>query len=159
MPPAADASEVVSLVLGGIVLLSAIILGWRHWREYRNRPHDLAPLDQRHFARQDFRRSLGTIVLLLLGLALVIGGRMSPRVNGQANLKFVQLWSGVAFLMVVLLILAMLDWFSTRLYARRHKHRLIQEGLKIVEAELRIKMAAPRANGTANGAPLPPDRN
>ncbi len=145
MPPPADASEVASLVLAIVILLAAVFLGWWQWRDYRVRPTGLSRLDDDHFGRQDMRRALGTIVLLLLAVALFVGGRMPHEVAGKANLKFVQVWAGAAFLVVVLLILAMLDWFSTRLYATRHRERLAKEGLSIVEAELRIKTAIRRA--------------
>ena len=35
--------------------------------------------------------------MLFLALGLVLGGRMLPVINGQPNLKFVQVWSSVAF--------------------------------------------------------------
>jgi hypothetical protein len=141
MPPAAapDASGPASLVLSGLILFAAAFLGWWQWRDYRSRPRQLSPLDENHFVRQDIRRLLGTIILVLLSLAIGIGGQLPPQVGGAANNKFIQIWSGVAFLIVALLFLALLDWFSTRLYARRHRQRLTKEGLAIVEAELRIK--------------------
>ena len=156
MPPA-DASEPASLVVAGLVLVSGLFLGWRQWREYQTRPKDLSQLDENHFGRQDIRRMLGTIVLLFIALGIVLGGRMPAKWGGQANLKFVQLWAGVAFLIVVLLILAMLDWFSTRLYARRHRQRLTNEGLSIVEAELRIKTVLRRAQQEVSREDFPPE--
>ena len=138
MPPP-DGTELASQVLAGAVLLAAAFLGWRQWQDYKNRPTELSRLDDNHFARQDLRRTLGTIVMLLLALGLVLGGRMVPVINGQPNLKFVQVWSSVALLMIVLLILGMLDWVSNRFYARRHRQQLTQEGLTLVEAELRLK--------------------
>jgi hypothetical protein len=141
MPPAAanDATGPASLVLSGLILFAAAFLGWWQWRDYRSRPRQLSPLDENHFVRQDIRRLLGTIVLVLLSVAIGFGGQLPPKVGGVANNKFIQIWSGVAFLIVALLFLALLDWFSTRLYARRHRQRLTREGLAIVEAELRIK--------------------
>jgi hypothetical protein len=140
MPPAApDATGPASLILSGLILFAAAFLGWRQWRDYLSRPRQLSPLDENHFVRQDIRRLLGTIVLVLLSLAIGIGGQLPVKVGGVANVKFIQIWSGVAFLIVALLLLALLDWFATRLYARRHRQRLTREGLAIVEAELRIK--------------------
>lgn len=142
--PAADATGPASLVLAAFVLATAAFLAWRQWRDYAGRSPDLSRRDESHFARQDLRRVLGTIVLGLVAVGLALGGRMPAVVNGRANLKFVQVWSAVALLIVVLLVLALLDWVSTRLYARRHRQRLTDEGLSIVEAELKIRLARRR---------------
>jgi hypothetical protein len=157
MPPAPDASGPVSLVLAVIVLAAAGFLGWRQWRDYRTRPEDLSPRDESHFARQDLRRLLGTIILTLIAAALGVGGWMPDRVNGRANQKFVYLWAGIALMMVVLLVLAMLDWVSTRLYVRRQRRRLTDEGLSIVEAELRVRDAIRRAQRRTEGPNGHPD--
>ncbi len=50
----------------------------------------------------------------------------------------------------------MLDWISTRVYARRQRRRLTDEGLAIVEDELRARIAlqkAQRREGGTNGHP------
>jgi hypothetical protein len=159
--PANDASGPISLVLAAIVMASAGFLGWWQWRDLRKRSAELSPLDRNHFFRQDIRRFVGTIVLALLSVAIGFGGRMPHQVNGLANSKFIYLWSGVIFLIAALLILALFDWIATQLYLRRHRLRLTQEGLSIVEAELRIKLAQHRRQresleGKANGHPHPP---
>lgn len=147
MPPAPanDASGLVSLILAALVAASAAFLGWRQWRDHRARPADLSPLDESYFFRQDLRRLLGTIILALIAGAIVLGGSMPDRVNGRANQKFIYLWTGIALMMVVLLVLATLDWVSTRLYAIRQRRKLTDEGLSIVEAELRVRQAIRRA--------------
>ena len=143
--PAADASGPASLVLAALVLVAAAFLGWRQWRDYLARPAELSPLDESHFYRQDLRRLLGTIILTLIATALFVGAWMPDRVNGRANQKFIYLWSGIALMMVVLLVLATLDWLSTRLYLIRQRRKLTDEGLSIVEAELRVRLAIRRA--------------
>ena len=158
--PAPDASGPASIVLAVLVLAAAGFLGWRQWRDFRSRPAGLSPKDESHFARQDLRRLLGTICLALIAVALIVGGRMPARVNGRANQEFIQIWSGILALMVILVLLALLDWISTRLYARRHRQRLADEGLSIVEAELRVRVAIRRAQlreRGSNGHPTPDD--
>lgn len=165
MPPAAqDPSGPASLVLAGLVLIAAGFLGWRQSRDARDRPADLSPADARHFRRQDLRRIVGTIVLAAIAIGLGIGGRLPTRVAGRANLLFVQVWSAITFLIVALLALALIDWFSIRAYARRHRQRLTREGLAIVEAELRVRMeemrqaegrVGPDAHHGPNGKPRP----
>jgi hypothetical protein len=162
--PVNDASGPISLVLAALVMAAAAFLGWWQWRDVRTRSDELSPLDRNHFFRQDIRRLVGTIVLALLSVAIGFGGRMPHRVNGVANTKFVYLWAGVIFLIAALLILALLDWISTQLYLRRHRLKLTQEGLSIVEAELRIKLAQQRRHrerfdARPNGHPHPPDED
>ena len=83
---------------------------------------------------------------------------MPARVEGRVNTRFVQLWSGVVFLIAALLALAMLDWVATQVYIRRHRSRLVEEGLSIVEAEIRLRVEMRRrregrADPHANGHP------
>jgi hypothetical protein len=167
MPPAqaADATGPISLVLACLVLSAACFLAWKQRRDIRARPADLSPLDRNHFARQDLRRAVGTIVLVLLAVAIGFGGQMPHQVNGRANLKFIQIWAGVAFLIAVLLVLALLDWISTSLYFKRHRQILTHEGLSIIEAELRLKLEIERRRRDQfdgrgpNGFPHPPSEN
>lgn len=158
MPPHDDATAPVSLILAGLVFCSAVFLGYRQYREARHRPPALLPRDEKYFALQDLRRAIGTIVLLILSLALAVGGQMPTRINGKANLKFIQIWSGVAFLLVALLGLAALDMLATRIYARRQRQQIVDEGLAIIESELRSNVEARRraALHQQNGHASPP---
>ncbi len=151
LAPALDASGVASLLMAGLVLAAAAFLGWRQWRDVQSRPPALSPRDEGHFARQDLRRLLGTIILVLIAAALAVGAWIPDRVGGQVNKTFVNLWAGVALMMVVLLVLALLDWISTRVYARRQRRRLTDEGLAIVEDELRARIAMHQAQQRASG--------
>jgi small-conductance mechanosensitive channel len=151
LAPALDASGVASLLMAGLVLAAAAFLGWRQWRDVRSRPPALSPRDEGHFARQDLRRLLGTIILVLIAAAMALGAWIPDRVGGRINQTFVNLWAGVALMMVVLLVLALLDWISTRVYARRLRRRLTDEGLSIVEDELRARIAMQKAQRHREG--------
>ena len=166
MPPQADATGVASLFLAGFVLLAALFLGYRQYREAKARPPALQPRDEKYFANQDLRRAVGTIVLFILCVALAVGGKMPPRVAGKANLAFIQIWAGIAFLIMALLALALLDIVATRLFAHRQRQNLADEGLSLIEAELRAHKELQRlatshkSNGRAGHPPLPdPDKN
>jgi hypothetical protein len=150
-------SALVSLILGLLVFFTAIVLGLWQYREAHQRPPGLTLLDQKHFARQDLRRATCTLVLLILAVALIAGGRMEPRVDDRPNLQFVQLWAGVAFLIVVLSMLAMLDFISTRIYARRLRSRLTEEGLDLIEAEVKVRMLLKKSLPDTNGKAHHPD--
>jgi hypothetical protein len=151
--PAADPFGLASLALAALVLAAAAFLGWRQWRDVRGRSRHLAPIDDGHFARQDIRRLFGTIILTLIAVAVGLGGQVPDRVNGRANPRFVSLWAGIAGMMVVLLVLALIDWIATRMYALRQRRKLTDEGLAIVEDELKARIALQRAphDGQANG--------
>ncbi len=150
--PAPDATGIVGLVLAALVLAAAAFLGWRQWRDVRTRPPGLSSADEGHFARQDLRRLLGTIILVLIAAAMAAGAWIPDRIGGQVNQLFIDLWAGIALMMVVLLLLALLDWISTRLYAHRQRKRLTDEGLSIVEAELRARIALQRAQRREEGS-------
>jgi hypothetical protein len=150
MPPPQQA-EVASLVLSAAVVLIAGFLGVRQFFDRRSREPDLSEADARHFVRQDVRRALGVGVMLLLAVGLVIGSRLEPRIAGRTNPRFVQVWLGVFFLIFVLLILAMLDWIATRVYARRHRREIFDERIEILRDEFRRR--ADRDSGKGNGRP------
>jgi hypothetical protein len=139
-----------SLVLSTIILLIAALLGWREWRDRRDRAPDLSPEDARYFAYQNARRSLGIVVLVLLAVGLVVGSRVPTRVDNKTNPQFLGIWLGVFLLIFVLLALAMVDWVALRLFARRHRHELLRERIEIIQEEKRRREAL-RDDGNANG--------
>jgi hypothetical protein len=155
MPPAQQ-SAAVSLVISIGVAAAAILLGLRQWHERRLREPDLSAADASHFARQDLRRALGVVVMLLLAAGLSAGARVEWRLAGRANPLFIQLWLGVFLLILILLVLAVLDWLSTRLYARRHVRAMARERLEILRDEYKLREQLERGeghSGTGNGAP------
>ncbi len=158
MPPAHE-SAAVSLAISVGVAAVAVLLGLRQWHERRLRESDLSEADASHFARQDLRRGMGVVVMLLLAAGLSAGARVEPRLAGRANPLFIQLWLGVFLLILILLILAVLDWLSTRLYARRHVRAMARERLEILRDEYKLRQqwelgeGREGASDTGNGAP------
>ena len=151
--PAVDLTGPASVVLAVMVALTGVFLAYRIWHDHRTRPPGaiVSPLDENHFAREGLRRCLGSIVMGLLAVGIFLGGRVAPQVGGKANPLFVQVWAGVVLLLLALVLLGMLDWVSSRIYARRVRARLTREGLAIVEAELRQKLADKRARAGLSG--------
>jgi hypothetical protein len=43
-------------------------------------------------------------------------------------------------------VFAMFDWFSTRVYARRHRTAIVREGIEILRDEIKFRRAR-AANG------------
>ena len=128
-----------SLLISSGVTLIAAFLGLRQWYEWRARESDLSDRDRVFFFRQDVRRGLGVAVMLILAAGLYFGSRIPPRVAGHANLTFVQVWLAIVSLIMVMLGLALLDWISTRLYARRQHRFLASERRRILRETLRKK--------------------
>jgi hypothetical protein len=129
-----------SLLISSGITLIAVFLGLRQWYEWRARDSDLPDHDRGYFFRQDVRRGLGVAVMLILAVGLSVGSRIPPRVAGNANLTFIHVWLAVISLIVVMLGLALLDWISTRLYARRQHRQLASERRKILRETLRKKL-------------------
>ncbi len=136
MPPANDLPT-ASLALAAGLSLIALFLGLRQWYERRAREPELSVADQHHFFRQDTRRGFGVAVLLGIALLVLVGSRVEPQVQGKANFLFLQIWMAVLALIVVLLALALADWVATRVYARRHRSRLLRESIAAIRREAR----------------------
>jgi hypothetical protein len=130
-----DLASASLLISSGITLIAAF-LGLRQWYEWRAREVDLSELDRKYFFRQDLRRGLGVAVILILAAGLYFGSRIPPKVDDHANLRFVQVWLAIGALIIVMLGLALLDWISTRLYARRQHRELSSERRKILRETL-----------------------
>jgi hypothetical protein len=173
--PTANSLASTSLVLSVAVATIAVLLGLRQWWEHRVRGADLSDADHTHFFRQDLRRAMGVLLMLILALGIYIGSRIPPMVSdfpldadfkqairaiagawvdtwihGQANPQFVALWFGVTVVLVALLALALLDWRATRRYARRQRQVLAGERLEILRKTLR------RSDTRLNGSPSDP---
>jgi hypothetical protein len=119
-----------------IVVVAALLVVWQ-WYERRHRATELSEADASHFARQEVRRWLVTVILILLAVGVTLGSRIELKVAGPTNLLFFQVWLGVILLIFVLLCLAMLDWVSTRLYARRHRRTIVRARWAMIRALLR----------------------
>ena len=165
-----------SLVLSITVAAIAVALGARQWSERAAREPDLSSDDRKYFARQDLRRWLGVVLMLILAVGIFAGSRMAPSVpvfpmdpgvrQGwqalagswteplvlmRANLRFVAVWTGLIVLLPALLVLALFDWLATRRYALRQRHSMARQRIEILRQTLR------RADARHNGFLLDPD--
>ena len=142
MPPARDLGSDSLLISCGLVLIAAF-LGLRQWYESRAREADLADDDRVYFRRQDRRRALGVAIILVLAAGLSLGSRMPLKLQGQANIAFVEVWAGVIALIVVLMILAMIDLLATRRYAQRQRRSMAQERIRLIRDAIRETLVPP----------------
>jgi hypothetical protein len=133
------ASDSLTMSLG--IVLIASFLGLRQWYERRARESNLSDLDRRYLHRQDMRRSAGVAVMLLLAAGISIGGRIEPRINGRANVVYLEVWLAVIALLVFMVILAGLDWLATSRYARRQRRFIAEERMKLLHEVIRESAA------------------
>ena len=152
-----------SLVLAIVVGLIAALLGLRLWWERADRDPNLPAADRKHFNIQDLRRAIGISLMAFVAFGVYAGSRLPTRVVSPApaqgetameshpNRHFLALWLGVLAAVVMLLALAMIDWISTRQYARRHRRELDRERFEILRDTLH--QPGPGDDGLGNGRP------
>jgi hypothetical protein len=130
-----DLASSSGLISSGVTMI-AVFLGLCQYYERRAREPDLSDADRTYFVRQDVRRGVGVVVMLILAAGLYVGSRLPPKVGNAANLLFVQVWLAISGLIVVMLGLALLDWIALRRYARRQRRFLAAERLRILKETL-----------------------
>jgi hypothetical protein len=132
-----EQTAAASLALSVGVAAVALLLAWRQWREGRGRESDLSAADSAHFLRQDIRRWMGVVVMILIAVALAVGSRVEPKAAGRTNPWFVVVWLTVCVLVLVLLVLALFDWLGTSRYARRHRQAIARARRELFEEQRR----------------------
>lgn len=158
MPAASTAARVGLPIAAGVLALAAVF-AWRQWVERRTRQDDLSEEDRAYFARKDVRRLLGTTILVLIASGMFVGLSIDPGANRAAGQAFVWVWFGVAVLLCVSLVVALIDWTANLGYARRQRKGLIEARRAILEEEIRLR-AAPRNGQAGPRGPIgePPQR-
>jgi hypothetical protein len=139
------------LLLAVSVLGVALALGGWQWAAHRGHPNASAEDEATHFARQNLRRSAGAAIMTLLAALIFVGSRIEHLgVNGRPNPAFIVIWLTTFALVVLLLILALIDWVSIQRYARRQRSAIVREGLETLQDELRRQhRGAADGNGRA----------
>jgi hypothetical protein len=168
--PKTDSLAWTSLALSAVIVLCALLLGIRQWWEHRTRDTGLAEPERTYFFRQDFRRAVGIILMGMLALGVYVGSRLPtfvteprppaehsvdpavgaaipPAVGVHPSRRFLAVWLAVFAIIVLLLGLAMIDWISTRRYARRQRRAMSLERLDILRETFR------RPDPAQNGPP------
>ena len=131
----------------GVALVAFGLIGWQRAERARRDPL-LSIEDEAHFLRQDRRRWLVAGIMFILSTAILAGSRMPPRLAEGPNYRFVQVWLLVFLLAFLLIMIALVDWVSTRAYARRHRTAIVQEGFEILRDEIKTRRLS-ASNGQA----------
>jgi hypothetical protein len=77
--------------------------------------------------------------MLTLAADVLFGSWVAPRVGGRGNPQFVAVWLGVLSLIVVMLLLAFVDWMATRAYGRRQRKALFREQIDELRREIQAR--------------------
>lgn len=129
-----------TLLACGTVLVVLTLLYWQ-WGERRRRESELSEEDRTHFASQDVRRWVVSGVMTCLAGGILLGSSTPHRQNGRPNIWFIAVWLTVFLLVLVLAVLALVDWLATRRYARRHRSSIVHEGLELLRDEMRLRVS------------------
>ena len=143
-----------SLALAIFIAGCALLLGVHLWWDRGRRAHGLSASEQAHFRMQDIRRSFGILLMFLLAAGIYVGSRLPTRVivsahEAHPNRRFLALWLAVFASVMLLLGLAIIDWISTRRYARRQRDAMQQERVQLLGDA--IRHSKPPGDGKANG--------
>jgi len=142
-----------SLAFGiGLILLGLWLVRWHRavWNAHRE---DEAT-DERgklHYRRQFRRRLQVALLLILLGILLPIGDWLTERVVLQRkNVQWVAaFWIAVLFMALWIMLLAALDWLSSRMHVRATRAALgtLERKRRELEAEVE-RLRRKRSNGS-----------
>ena len=142
-----------SLVFGtGLILLGLWLIRWHRAAWIAHRDDDTT--DERgklHYRRQYRRRIQVAVLLILLGILLPIGDWLTERVVLQRrNVQWVAaFWIAVLCIALWIMLLAALDWLSSRMHVRATRAALGALARKQRELEAEIeRLRSKRSNGS-----------
>ena len=144
-----------SLLSLGVALAAILLIGWGV-AERRSRSDDRESEDGRHFARQELRRAVVAVIMLVASAGIFLGAHLSPKTNERPNLLFVEVWLAVFGLVLVLLVSALIDWTATRRYARRQRQAIVREAVESLRLEMirRSKLSDGGSRSVTNAEPF-----
>jgi hypothetical protein len=135
-------TESASLILSiGVTTVAVILMVW-HWIERPHREAAESEEDRRYFASQSIRRWIVSVSMVLIAIGLFAGSRMKPMIAGKPNMLFLQTWLWVCLLVLGLVVIAILDWFATRVYSFRKRKAMAREGIDLLRDEIRVRASA-----------------
>ena len=141
-----------SLAFGiGLVLMGLWLVRWHRVMWHAHRADDAT--DERaklHYRRQFRRRMQVAVLLILLGILLPIGDWLTERVVLQRrNVQWVAaFWIAMLCIVLWIMLLAALDWLSSRMHVRATRAALgaFERKRRELEAEVE-RLRSKRSNG------------
>lgn len=135
----------------GLIVIGGYLIRWqsRQWSETRD-DASLEPREIRHFRRQHLRRLLVSALLILLGVMIPAGDALlthqgrdpaignAPALQQRFQALFAIYWIVVLLLTLWIVLLAAVDWLSTRVFVRTTRVALSGLARKRRELEAEI---------------------
>lgn len=136
-----------SLTMGfALILLGAWLIRWHRaaWGQHRAQQSSADDRERRHFRLQFRRRIQVSALLILLGIMIPIGDWLM--VQRRNPLWITVFWIVVLALAMWIMLLAAIDWLSTRMYVRATRATLA--GLARKQRELEAEADRLRGRGS-----------
>lgn len=134
----------------GLAAVAVALVAWQ-FADRRHRGDSPSEADRAHFRGQDARRWIVAGAVTLLAAGVYLGSHLPYRRDGRPNLAFLETWLAVFLLILLLIVLAFLDWLATRRFARRHRGAIVREGMEIIRDEIRARQAQARRPPQSEG--------
>jgi hypothetical protein len=132
-------TESASLILSiGVTVVAVLLIVW-HWFERPHREAAESEEDRRYYTSQSIRRWIVSVTMLLIAIGIYAGSQMKPMIGGKPNMLFLQTWLWVCLLVLGLVVIAILDWFATRIYSFRKRKAMAREGIDLLRDEIRVR--------------------
>jgi hypothetical protein len=128
---------VVSYVFPGAIILLALAMIVSHWRTWRATADQNCDDAERAYQQRRFRRRMQTSVMLgLIGAALIVGQWIPPRIWPSTYVVF---WCGVVLMVFWVVLLAGADFLSTSARVGRLQRQRAAEQSRLQAELIRLK--------------------
>lgn len=128
---------VVNYVFPAAIILLAAVMMISHWRTWQANRWQSADEAEQVYQRRRFRRRMQTSALLaLVGVALIAGQKISPRLWPTTYVLF---WCGVMLMLFWVVLLAGADVAATRVHVGRLHRQRAAERSRLQAELLRMK--------------------
>lgn len=150
LPAARPWQFVVNYAFPGAIILVAMLMMIWHWRSWRLAlSHGVADAEQGYQRRRFRRRMQTSIVLAIIGAALIVGQWIPPLARPSLYVFF---WCGVVLLVLWVILLAGADFAAASTHlSRLHRQRAAERSR--LQAEL-IRLARERKDRDQRSEPL-----
>lgn len=128
---------VVSYVFPGAIIMLAVAMIVSHWRTWRSMAGHNCDDAERTYQRRRFRRRMQTSVMLaLIGVALIVGQWIPPRIWPSTYVFF---WCGVVLMVFWVVLLAGADFLATSTRIGRLQRQRAAEQSRLQAELIRLK--------------------
>jgi len=138
------ANAIPALCAGGLLVAIGLGLAWFQWR-FRQPDPQADELARLHAQRQLRRRLQVSALMVLVGVLIPLGDLLPAFQKGQAPLAFALFWLAILAATVWIMVLAVADLVSARMY-----HHLANLRIRQQRRELERQLDDYRAGGNGH---------